>query len=233
MSLHHPIVGPDNRSVLIFRWVAFLLAAGFIVRQFVFGDYTSPGGPFRFLTNWGLLLAFFSFSRMLAIAERRSDRNWDVAVASASIANVLVVLMYWRLWFEDPAQVQTNGPLPVHVEFYLHLVGPLLLWIDALFFYGAFRRPFRTAVVLVLLIAAYLSLIELVIAPLNDFPFGTVTTGLPYPFLNNLEFGGRLAFYLQVSVTGLVFLAIFTGLAWAIRRGLQGSFASSAGSPTR
>ena len=43
----------------------------------------------------------------------------------------MVVILYWKLFFEDPMSVNNRPPV-WHQEYYLHAVGPLLQWIDAL-----------------------------------------------------------------------------------------------------
>ena len=141
-------------------------------------------------------------------------------MAVTAVANALVVLLYWRLWFEDPALVQGRGPIVWWREYYLHALGPVLQWIDALFVYGAFRvrKLWQPAIGLLALIVAYIMWIERFVAPLNDFPYGRVETGFPYPFLNNLEFDGRMDFYVTTGITGFVFLGVFALVAWAIRK---------------
>ena len=47
---------------------------------------------------------------------------------------------------------------------------------------------------------------------------GSVTSGLPYNFLNNLEWAGRLEFYVTNLVVALIILTIFSGLGWLSRR---------------
>ena len=46
---------------------------------------------------------------------------------------------------------------------------------------------------------------EAITAPLNATPEGSVTSGLPYPFLNNMVFSERLSFYATTTLTGLGF----------------------------
>lgn len=212
------LIDPHRRAVLIWRWAVFVLAAGYCLSELVLrADYAPPGGPFRFLTIWALVMSFWAASRMLAITERRSTRPWSAWVAVTAVANALVVLLYWRLWFEDPALVQGRGPIVWWREYYLHALGPLLQWIDALFVYGLIRRLWQPALGLLALILGYIAWIEWFVAPLNDFPYGEVATGFPYPFLNNLDFDGRLAFYITTGITGFVFLGLFGVAAWAIR----------------
>ncbi len=183
------------RPVMAFRWVTFLLAGGYCLYQVMSADYSAPGGPFRFLTIWALFLSFYSASRMLALSERRITRNHHRTAMVAAVVNVMVVFLYWRLFFTDPALVNTQGPIPWHQQYYLHLVGPTLQVFDALFIARVFRRPLRAVPPLVGLIAAYLIWAEGFVAPQNAAPLGTVTSGLPYPFLNSMEWMERLAFY--------------------------------------
>ena len=227
-------VDPHARPVLIFRWMVFLLAAFFALRQLVFtGDYSDPGGPFRYLTIWGLLLTFFCASRMLAITERRSALEWPRLVMITAVVNGLVVFLYWRLWFQDPALVNAREPLPLWVSLYLHGIGAALQWLDAFLIYGAFRRPWRAVLPFLVLVAAYVAWAELYVGPMNEFPVGRVTEGLPYPFLNHMEFPERAGFYGQTAAMGLGLLAALSLVALALRRWVQPPSARSAASPER
>ena len=71
-------------------------------------------------------------------------------------------------------------------------------------------------------IAAYVLWAELVLQPMNDTPMGSVTSGLPYPFLNDLELVGRSVFYGSNFAISIVLLVGFVGLAWMIRRLTRG-----------
>ena len=65
---------------------------------------------------------------------------------------------------------------------------------------------------------AYVAWAELVVAPLNDGPVGSVATGLPYPFLNDMAFPARLGFYAATGAAGLVFLLVLRGVQAAVDR---------------
>lgn len=67
-------------------------------------------------------------------------------------------------------------------------------------------------------IIAYPSWAEIVVRPLNDTPVGSVTSGLPYPFLNNMVFGDRLFFYGANVGTAIVFLVVFTLISMVVAR---------------
>lgn len=218
------------RPVLIYRWLVFLMAAGYCVYQILYGNYENFGGPFRFLTIWALFLSFYSASRMLALTERRITRSHEVTAMCASVLNVMVVYLYWQLYFTDPSLVNGGRPPVWHQEYYLHLLGPLLQIIDALFIARVFRRVWRGALPLLGLIAGYVIWAELVLQRFSQKPVGDVTKGLPYPFLNDLDFAGRATFYASNGAVALLLLLVFGGLGWLIYRP---SSASKDASPSR
>ena len=206
--------------VLIYRWIVFLLAAGYTVYQLLIdASYEQVGGPFRFLTIWALLFSFFCASRMIAREEARTERRWDAVIATTAVLNAMVVYLYWKLVFDDPSLVR-NRELPWFQEYYLHALGPLLQWIDALFIHRAFRRLWASLGVLGGVVLAYVLWVEAVVGPFNETPIGSVTSGYPYPFLNNLEFAGRAAFYTQTAVGAFILMGVFFALGWVISRAL-------------
>ena len=205
--------------VLVYRWIVFLLAAGYTIRMLVFSEYVLVGGPFRFLTVWALLASFFAASRMLALTEGRSDKRWDGFVAMTAVVNAMVVITYWRLYFADPHSVTSDGQLgQFYLEVYLHAVGPLLQWIDVTFIHRGFRRLRPAFLWLFGVISVYILWMELILQRFNDSPMGSVTSGLPYPFLNDLAFDGRASFYLVNFTVATILLLVFAGLAWLVRR---------------
>lgn len=203
----------------IFRWTVFLLAAGYCLRTLVFGSFEHFAGPFRYLTIWALFMSFFAASRMMALVEGRSNKRWDGFVGATAVINAMVVFLYWRLFFADPTSVTSDGALgPWYLELYLHALGPLLQWIDAVFIHRSFRKLGASLAWLFGIIAAYVAWAELVLQPMNDTPLGTVTSGLPYPFLNDLPFAGRSIFYGSNFAVSIIFLIGFAGVAWLVRR---------------
>ena len=52
----------------------------------------------------------------------------------------------------------------------------------------------------------------------NDSPVGSVTQGLPYPFLNNLDVSGRIIFYGSNIGVAIIFMFLFAGIAWGVRK---------------
>ncbi|MEM6610526.1 MAG: hypothetical protein AAF689_18355 [Pseudomonadota bacterium] len=206
--------------ITLYRWAVFLLAGFYLVwLVLVDADYSQAGGPFRFLTIWALLFSFFAASRMMALVERRSDNDWPAFVAVTATLNFMVVFLYWRLFLADPDSVTSAaGPPEPWVQYYIHALGPVLQWGDMLFIHRNVRR-FRRALVLLLgVVAAYVVWVELFVQSLNDMPWGDVTSGLPYPFLNNLEFPARAAFYAQTVVSAVIVLVVICGLARFLRR---------------
>lgn len=208
------------RPVLFYRWAVFLLAGGYTVYMFATGDYSKPGGPFRFLTIWALIASFYSASRMIAWEEGRTTQNHCATASVTAVLNAMVVLLYWRLYLTDPALVRGSNPPIFFVEYYIHLVGPILQWIDALFIRRAFRAPLRSALALLVVVVAYVCVTEFILAPISDSPVGSVTSGLSYPFLNSMEPAARAIYYCVNCVVALVFLALFTGAGWLVSRGL-------------
>ena len=204
---------------LIFRWTAFLLAGGYCIRMLIFGGWDQFGGPFRFLTVWALFSSFFAFSRMMAIEEGRTERRWDGFVCMTAVINTMVVFLYWRLYFADPTSVTSDGELAAwHLEIYMHGLGPALQIIDTIFIHKSYRRLGAALAWLFGVIAVYISWTELVLQPLNTSPAGSLTSGLPYRFLNNLEFPDRAVFYASNFATAIVLLLIYAGVAWVVRR---------------
>lgn len=203
----------------IFRWIVLLLAAFYCLRTLFLGDFSEFGGPFRYLTIWALFFSFFAASRMMALEEGRSARRWDGFVCMTSVINAMVVFLYWRLFFADPASVTRDGELgQLYLEMYLHGLGPALQIVDTLFVHRSYRKLTAPLAWLFGVIAAYIAWAELVVGPMNDSPVGTVTSGLPYPFLNNLPLEGRAIFYGSNFAVALVLLLVFAAIAWLIRR---------------
>jgi len=206
------------RPVLTYRWIVFLMAAGYSIYRIVVADYGSPGGDFRYLTIWALLFSFFSASRLLAVSEHRSSLRWDKTIMCTAVLNAMVVFMYWRLFFIDPTLVNGNGDIIWHQQYYLHMVGPAVQIFDALFIAQVFHRAHRAIPMLVAIILGYVAWTELFVQAFNNSPVGSVTSGLPYPFLNSMELSGRAVFYATNAATGIAVLGVFTVIMWVALR---------------
>lgn len=212
-------------SVIAFRIFVFLAALFYLIVVSVTpasnGDpaWQGPGGPLRYLTIWALVGSSFIAFRVLLISLGRSDKRFDALVAAFAVVNAMVVFLYWRLFFADPNNVRQDGELGVWWrEYYLHGLGPLLMWIDAFFLNRAFVHVKSAFVWLIGIVLVYIAWAELFVGPLNDEPIGRVTSGLHYPFLNNLEFAGRAEFYGTNLIVAAVLLGVFAAFARGVRR---------------
>lgn len=210
--------GKDRRYGL-YRCAVLALALGYAVYQMATGNWSSFGGPLRYLTNWALLASVVSAAAMVGLAFGADRRGWMEAVAAvAAVMNAVVVIQYWRLYLDDPGKVNNAGPIAWWLEYYLHLLGPLLQWIDALLLFRAFRHHIVSLVALLGLVAAYALWCETLVGPRNDAPVGQVTSGLPYPFLNDMEVRARLIFYAINGAVVVVLYTVFAGIATLSRR---------------
>jgi hypothetical protein len=186
----------------------FMLALGYWIYQFFITSPDAFGMQFRFLTHWGLSLAMvMHFLNWRSRKQGIPDQRFAL-MAMVAVLNILVVFLYWRLFFIDPALI--NGDkIPIwHQEYYLHLLGPAILIIDAIWLYRAFHAFSRGAIATTLLCLVYILWIELLVEPLNSEPIGTVSAGLPYPFLNDMVMAERLNFYAVTTGTALGFYVI-------------------------
>lgn len=203
-----------SRTHRAYRWIVLLLALAFFIDRATiedFADWSDFGWQFRYLTIWALTGSLIAAALMLTRRFGQRDGRGAVFVSVVAVLNMIVVLSYWRLYFDDPTLVNGDNTIVPLREYYLHLAGPVLQWIDVLAIKRGFRRVVSVAAWLGVAVLAYLGWSEFVVAPLNDDPVGTVTAGLPYPFLNDMAPGARLAFYGVTWASGLVFIAILRG----------------------
>lgn len=208
----------NSRSVLNYRWTVFLLALGYFAYLFWSTDKSAFGWQFRYLTIWALTTNFLVAGQMLRVSLGRTANDWNSFVSMGVVLNVVVVVNYWKLYFENPASLNTSGEgLVWYMEYYLHLLGPLLMAIDAFLILGVFRNLPRVFLYALLLGTAYPVWAEFVVAPMNSQPAGSVTSGLPYPFLNNMAVSERLTFYGVITVT----IFVFIGLGWGLSRSIE------------
>lgn len=205
-----------TNGALRFRWIVFALAVFYWLYSFTDQDIEKIGWQFRFLTNWALTMSLISAWFMLQRSRGLSENRHEVFASVTVIINIMVVLMYWKIYLEDPTQFYKDGvrTIPLWREYYLHLMGPILQWIDAFLLLGVFKPIKRILLGTAALIISYLTWCELIVRPLNSEPIGTVATGLPYRFLNNMPLDDRLVFYGAYTVGAFVFVAI----CWVIAR---------------
>ena len=199
-----------SRPVLVFRLIVFALAAAYFADRFSAESYVwdNFGWQFRYLTIWGLTGSLIVAALMLTPRFGRPDRHGAVLVSLVGVINLLVVVSYWRLYSQDPTLVNGDKAVVAYREYYLHLIGPMLQWIDMLAIKRAFRAPWRVAFWLAVLVAVYVVWAESVVGPLNDAPVGTVTSGLPYPFLNDMTVTARAGFYAATFAAGLAMIPL-------------------------
>ena len=207
----------NHRRILSYRWTVFLLALGYSLYMFTVTDRSAFGWQFRFLTIWALTANLIASAQMLRLSMGRTKNEWNSFISMGVVLNVVVVVNYWKLYFENPASVNSSSQgIAWFLEYYLHLMGPLLMALDAFFILGAFRNVPRVLLYAVLLGVAYPLWSEFVVLPMNSSPAGKVTSGLPYPFLNDMEVTARLTFYGILNATNFVFV----GIGWLLARGI-------------
>ncbi|WGI22875.1 hypothetical protein [Amylibacter sp. IMCC11727] len=200
-----------------FRIVVFLLTVFYFLEQFRGLDPEFFGWQFRYLTIWTLTANMIVAGQMLRLSYGKTTQRWEAFVSFVVVMNMTVVIQYWRLYLMDPLNVSPAEGTIWWKEYYLHALGPVLMWIDAFLILGVFSRLKPVFYAAILLGIAYPAWAELVLHPLNDEPIGTVTAGLPYPFLNNMELGGRMMFYVASTLANFVFIMIAWGVSKLIR----------------
>jgi len=197
----------DFRSNFIqrYRLVCLVLAVAYFVYQFTATNYENFGIQFRYLTIWSLTGAMVSSYLLYRSKRNNLPEAYHAFVSAVAVLNAMVVFLYWKLYFIDPSLVNYSGSIVWFQEYYLHALGPLLIIFDALFFNRSFQQIRNGALAIVGMCLLYVLWTEAVTAPLNFTPEGSVTSGLPYPFLNNMVFMERLSFYATTTLTGLGF----------------------------
>ena len=193
------------------RWLIFFLSLFYWSLEFLLNDFSQFGWHFRFLTVWALTINFIIAFLMLDKSVSNKNILISSLVSSGLLLNVTVVYLYWQLYFTDPAMILGYYKIPLYRDLYVHLIGPFLQIYDAVFIFGAFRHIKETILTSLLIFILYVFWIEMIIQPLNVLPSGKITSGLPYPFLNDIELSRRIIFYLQsvFTVTAIIMLFFF------------------------
>jgi hypothetical protein len=155
---------------------------------------------------------------MLRLTLGHKQQMWDSLVSATAVLNMIVVFLYWKLYFEDPTNIYPDGPLNWHLEYYLHAIGPILMWFDAFCIFRAFRKTFPAVWAMLAIFFGYIAWIELLVARFNATPVGNFANGLPYPFLNDMTGGARGVFYAGTLITALVLFAASLVVMKACRR---------------
>jgi len=196
-------------SILRFRYCVFGVALGYRLYQFSTDNYDTFGWQFRHLTFWGLTGAVCAAWLMLSLSRKGRPPAHNALSSSVAVLNAMVVFLYWKLYFVDPSLVNGNGPIVWHQEYYLHLVGPLLMIGDAVFINRAFKDHLAGVSLTIGICLTYILWVETIVRPLNIKPIGSVTSGLPYPFLNDMVFTQRAVFYATTIATALIIYGAF------------------------
>ena len=155
-------------SILNFRYFVFTLALGYWFYQFMVTNYTMVGLQFRLLTFWGLTGTVCVAWLMLSLSRKGLPPAHDALVSAVAVLNGIVVFLYWKMYFIDPALVNGSGPIVWYQEYYLHAVGPGLMIADALFINGAFKQRRKGLLLTVSICLAYIFWTEIITRPLND-----------------------------------------------------------------
>ena len=206
-------------NIARYRAIVFTLALGYWIYQFFNTEYDNFGWQFRFLTIWALCANVLVAGQMLRLSLGLSEARWDAFVSLAVVMNMSVVFNYWRIYLADPANFYEEGEvIKWYQEYYLHVLGPILLWIDAFFIHRVFKRLKAVFVAALILGVVYPAWMEFIVQPLNEKPTGSVTNGLPYDFLNNMEIGGRMIFYAMITAINIVFILLGWGIQKLVNR---------------
>ena len=194
--------------ILYYRFICLILALGYWLYQFTIANYDNFGIQFRYLTIWGLSTALASTTLLFINSLKGSEEQFFAFVSATAVLNSMVIFLYWKLYFIDPSLVNYSGSITWFQEYYLHLIGPILIIVDSLLINNSFRQFWRGILTALSICIIYILWSELITGPLNTTPNGKITTGLPYPFLNEMLFKERIIFYLTTIFTGLLFYMI-------------------------
>ena len=198
-----------SRNIITFyRAVVLILALFYWLYQFG-GVAEDPfGWQFRYLTIWSLTANTVAAGLLLRYSLGYTDKDWNSFISAAMVISMVVVIQYWRLHLIDPKLVG-SGEIPWHQQYYLHLLGPILLWIDAILILGTFKNIKKILIIITIFSISYPIWMECFLQIINTKPSGLITDGLPYPFLNDMRVIERVVFY-TISI-GLNYLLIYVG----------------------
>jgi len=178
-----------SNRVILFRSIVFILALGYWFYQFFSTDPGYFGAQFRFLTIWTLTANVIVAAQMLRLSLGHSKNEMTAFVSLVVVLNFSVVFNYWRIYLADPTNFYRDGDsADWWQEYYLHLLGPILVWIDAFLILGVFRK-------------------------LRGVLIATLIIGV-----NDMELSSRFVFYCAITVCNLVFILIGWGIARMLGR---------------
>ena len=197
----------SHSQILRYRLVCLMLSIGYFLYQFTEANYNNFGIQFRYLTIWGLTTAMVATWLLYKSKSKGLPESYLPFVSATAVLNAMVVFLYWKLYFIDPSLVNYSGSIVWFQEYYLHILGPALIILDALLLNNSFTQVKKGVMTILAICLLYILWSEVVTGPLNDTPEGSVINGLPYPFLNNMSFSERVSIYATTIVTGLGFYA--------------------------
>ena len=176
------------------------------------------GKQFRYFTLWSLLANFMA---ILFLSLSKSFRIFDQTkpfIAISSMMGLFTIILYWGLYFIDPNLVNYgDDQLDFFREIYLHFIGPALLFFDALVLKKTFTHFKKIVTYAFIINFGYFGWLELLVGPNSDFPVGKITSGLPYPFMNDMLLEHRLIFMVVCFLCGASFIWILTKLQKKVR----------------
>ena len=210
------LILPTPSFLLFFRAVCFLFASVYVADIFFLsGSYLFEnvgfGKQFKFFTLWSFIANFVVCSVLFLEMVGFRIKVYDSFAAIATMMGIFTVILYWGLFFIDPNMVNyTDQRLNFFREYYLHLLGPILLIVEAFLFTKAFKNFLGITIWAAVINFGYFSWIELIVAQLNDLPRGNITNGLPYPFMNDMILTERLILMTLCFIFGILFIWLFT-----------------------
>jgi len=185
----------------------FILCLGFFVYQFFITNYDQFGIHFRFLTVWALTGALIISGLLLTERIRGNIEKYHALSSIVSVLNAVVVFLYWKFFSIDPALINAES-IPWYQEYYLHVLGPFLVILDAIIINKSFQKHKQAIAGIILICILYVVWLEYIVSPLNELPLGSFAQGLPYPFLNDLQIKQRSIFYGTTIVIAVGFYLI-------------------------
>ncbi len=181
---------------------------------------TSFGGVYRFYSDWGFTACLFS--AFFIFFPKRHELSLSIISSMASLYTVLFVILF----FVDPGGIlvapigmMSDGiSTGAFITLTIHSVVPVLQVANTLFLANSFQRLRPIIYAMLLIEVIYILWIELLVAPLNNSPIGSITTGLPYPLLNNLPLIERIEVYGIITLLTVLTVLILFGLRKLIVR---------------
>ena len=144
----------------------------------------------QYLTKWGLTANLLLSFNALVNEFKPKVRVSDTLLSIALPMNMMILLLYWGLYAIDPGLVNSAGPTPWYLEYYLHLVMIIFTWIEGLAFTRPFRNQTKSIIASSFVACVYIGFVELVVIPYK--------AKYPYPFLGKLSQIQLPAFYVGV-----------------------------------